>query len=63
VKRRILPQATKITISENHIRIHELTKITQLKDGILTYPARKPSLTSLLPWEEEESFSKKGETR
>jgi len=45
----------------NHLRIHELTKIAQLKDGVLTYPAQKTPFTPTLPFDNELSHRKKGE--
>jgi len=47
----------------NHLRIHELTKIAQLKDGVLTYPAKKTPFTPTLPFDEELSHHKKKEKR
>jgi uncharacterized protein (DUF488 family) len=50
-------------IEADHLRIHELSKIAQIKDGILTYPAKKTPYTPTLPFEEELSHhikSKKG---
>jgi len=40
-------------IEADHLRIHELSKIAQIKDGILTYPAKKTPYTPVLPFNEE----------
>ena len=50
-------------IEADHLRIHELTKIAQIKDGILTYPAKKTPYTPALPFEEELSHHIKGEKK
>ena len=50
-------------IQADQLRIHELSKIALPKDGVLTYPAQNFFDPPLLPWENEESISKKGEPR
>lgn len=50
-------------IEADHLRIHELTKIAQLKDGVLTYPAKKTPFTPTLPFDDESYHNKKGEKK
>jgi uncharacterized protein (DUF488 family) len=39
-------------IEAGHLRMHELSKIAQFKDGTLTYPAQKTPYTPALPFDE-----------
>jgi len=48
-------------IEADQLRIHELSKTAQIKDGTLTYPAKKTPYTPDLPFNEELSHHTKGE--
>lgn len=50
-------------IEADHLRIHELSKFTQIKDGVLTYPAKKTPYTPILPFDEELSHHINGEKK
>jgi uncharacterized protein (DUF488 family) len=50
-------------IEADHLRIHELTKIAQIKDGTLTYPAKKTPYTPALPFDEDLAHHINGEKK